>query len=112
MRKMLLLSAMLVLCAVLAFAQSREVTGTVTDPSGQPIPGASIRIKGAKGGTSADQNGSFKLTITGKGSLIITAAGYTPQELSIGEESSFSVRMSPDGRALSEVVVTALGISR
>ena len=112
MRKALMLSAMLVLCAILAFSQSKEVTGTITSPSGQPIPGASIKIKGARSGTSAGQNGEFKITVPPGTTLIITAVGYEPQEVNIGGRTSLSISMNQDNKALSEVVVTALGISR
>ena len=107
-----MLSAMLVLYSVLAIAQSKEVTGTVTDASGQPIPGASIKIKGARTGTSADQNGAFHLTIPAKGTLIISATGFETKEISAGDRTSFSIQLGQDTRSLSEVVVTALGITR
>lgn len=112
MRKALMLSAMLVLCAILAFSQSKEVTGTITSPSGQPIPGASIKIKGARSGTSAGQNGEFKITVPPGATLIVTAVGYEPQEVNIGGRTSLSISMNQDNKALSEVVVTALGITR
>jgi TonB-linked SusC/RagA family outer membrane protein len=112
MRKALMLSAMLVLCAILAFSQSKEVTGTITSSSGQPIPGASIKIKGARTGTSAGPNGEFKLTVAPGTTLVVTAVGYEPQEINIGGRTSLSISMNQDNKALSEVVVTALGISR
>jgi len=107
-----MLSAMLVLCAILAFSQSKEVTGTITSSSGTPIPGASIKIKGARSGTSAGQNGEFKITVPPGTTLLITAVGYEPQEVNIGSRTSLSISMNQDNKALSEVVVTALGISR
>ena len=112
MRKSLMLSAMLVLCSVLAYAQSRVVTGTVTDPTGQPIPGASIRVKGARTGTSADQNGTFRLNVSSKVSLMVSATGYALKEVSLGESNSLVIQLTQDNKSLSEVVVTALGISR
>lgn len=112
MRKFLMLSAMLILYSVLTFAQVREVTGTVTSATGQPIPLATIKVKGAKAGTSADQNGAFKIKVGPNATLVVSAIGYEIQEISTGTRSSLSIQMSQDNKSMSEVVVTALGISR
>ena len=55
------------------FAQTTEVTGRVTDPSGSPIPNVSVRIKGVRGGTSADANGVFKIRVAPSAVLISAA---------------------------------------
>ncbi len=112
MRKFLMLSALLILYSVLTFAQSREVTGTVTNAVGQPIPLATIKIKGARSGTSADQSGAFTIRITPGTTLVVSAIGYEPKEISAGDRTSFSIQLSQDNKSLSEVVVTALGIAR
>jgi hypothetical protein len=57
MRRILSLFTMLMLCGVFAFAQTRVVTGRVADKEGNPIPFASVKIKGAKTGVAADANG-------------------------------------------------------
>jgi len=90
------------------FAQT-EVTGKVTDPSGSPIPNASIRIKGVKSGTSADANGVFKLKAPSNGVLIISGVGYETTEIPINNRTSLIVSIRSANSALSEVVVTALG---
>jgi len=54
MRRFLTLFTVLMFSVLLSFAQSRVVTGTVTDDKGNPIPGASVRVKGSKTGTAAD----------------------------------------------------------
>ncbi|WP_431215246.1 carboxypeptidase-like regulatory domain-containing protein [Puia sp. P3] len=59
MRKLLTLSLALVFCASTVLAQTRSITGKVTDEKGEPIPFASILIKGHRQGVSADQNGNF-----------------------------------------------------
>ncbi len=58
MRRFLSLFTMLMLCGVLAFAQSRVVTGKVTDIDGNPVSFASVKIKGSSTGVSADANGA------------------------------------------------------
>jgi len=94
------------------FGQTSEVTGRVTDPSGSPIPNATIRIKGVKGGTSADANGSFKIRVAGNATLIVSAVGYEQTEIPVDHRSEVTLLLRPNNLALSEVVVTALGVKR
>ncbi|HEX3933433.1 MAG TPA: TonB-dependent receptor plug domain-containing protein, partial [Puia sp.] len=112
MKKLLMLSAMLILFSAQTFAQIREVTGKVTDPAGQPVPLATIRVKGSTTATSADQSGVFKIKAPPKATLIITAVGFATLEVSTADRTSLSIQLGQDNRSLSEVVVTALGISR
>lgn len=91
------------------FAQTTEVTGKVTDPTGSPIPNASIRIKGVRGGTSADINGVFKIKVPGNATLIISGVGYEPAEIAVNNRSTLTLSLRSANSALSEVVVTALG---
>ncbi|HVU54724.1 MAG TPA: SusC/RagA family TonB-linked outer membrane protein [Puia sp.] len=93
------------------FAQTTELTGTVTDASGSPIPQATIRIKGKNTGTSADMNGNFKISVAAKAVLIITAVGYESKEVATGKTNSLIVQLSQDTRSLSEVVVTGIGVA-
>ena len=90
-------------------AQTTEVTGKVTDPSGSPIPNVSIRIKGVRSGTSADANGVFRLKVSPNAVLIISGVGYEATEVAVNGRSSLSLSLRPGTSALSEVVVTALG---
>jgi len=94
------------------FAQTKEVTGKVTDPAGAGIPSATIRIKGLKRGTSADANGAFKINTPLNAVLIISGVGFDPVEISVADRSTITIALKPNNSALSEVVVTALGIKR
>lgn len=107
-----MLITMLVCCSVLVFAQTREVTGTVTDANGLPVPGATIAVRGVRGGTSTDANGKFTIHISGNGQLIISGVGFETQELKVGASSNVTISLKQGGSNLSEVVVTALGIRR
>src|SRR5882757_8757935 len=112
MRQLLLLLCILVLCGPL-LAQNRTVTGKISDPSGKPIAGASIIIKGSRAGTSSQTDGTFSLSVPEKSkTLVISAVGWTAQEIEIGDRTSISVSMLSKDNTLSEVVVTSLGIVR
>jgi TonB-linked SusC/RagA family outer membrane protein len=90
-------------------AQTTEVTGKVTDPSGSPIPNASVRVKGVRGGTSADANGMFKIRVAPNAVLIVSGVGFEAAEIAVSGRTSLTLSLKSGNSALSEVVVTALG---
>ena len=59
-----------------AFAQSKSITGTVTETTGEPLLGATIMVEGTTNGTSTDFNGSFSLTVNQGDKLEISYIGY------------------------------------
>lgn len=103
---------MLMLSGVLAFAQNRVVTGTVTDNNGNSIPGATVRVKGARAGTAADANGNFSLSVPSNATIVISGVGLTQQEIAVGNQSTVNVTMVRSGTELTGVVVTGFGIRR
>ena len=105
----------LLLCIVLpslVFAQSRQITGVITNETGQAVSSASVLQKGTSNGVSANEQGLFSITVTGNNAiLVITSAGYRPHELTLGSATNYTVSLTTSGQ-LDEVVVTALGITR
>ena len=93
-------------------AQS-TVTGKITDPNGQPIPGATIKIKNAKAGTIAGSNGTFTINAAGSATLVVSAVGYETMEISVANQPNVSVSLKlSNNSSLNEVVVTAYGVKR
>ena len=90
-----------------------EVSGKITDPTGGPIPNATIRIKSAKStsGTSADANGAFTLKVKPGAELIISAIGYESREVKVGSSPTLMIALNTDSKSLSEVVVTGTGVA-
>ncbi|MGD1890960.1 MAG: carboxypeptidase-like regulatory domain-containing protein, partial [Cyclobacteriaceae bacterium] len=89
------------------------VNGTVVDDQSEPIPGVNVLEKGTTNGTITDVEGKFNLNVEGESSvLVFSSIGYVTQELPVGNTANFSITLETDTRQLSEVVVTALGISR
>jgi TonB-linked SusC/RagA family outer membrane protein len=93
-------------------AQTKEITGKIADPQGNPVTGATVKIKGASGGTSAGPDGSFRINAPANATLVISSIGFETLEVPVGESSSLNVQMKQANGQLSEVVVTALGIRR
>jgi TonB-linked SusC/RagA family outer membrane protein len=110
----LVLSVWLTALAGQAMAQERVVTGRVTNAEDtQPIPGASIAIKGTTRGTTADGDGKFRIVLSASdNTLIVSFVGMNRQEINIGNQSVINVQLQPDSRQLTEVVVTALGVQK
>lgn len=91
------------------------IRGRVIDQAtGRPLSGASVTIKGKRGGASTNEDGWFSLTIpSDKTVLIISSIGYTTVEQAIdGASPNIIISMTQDQKGMGEVVVTALGIQR
>lgn len=112
--KRLLLVFTCLLSVLFAVAQTRTVTGLVKDEKGDPVAAASVRAKGARSGTTTKGDGTFSLTIPQNAqTLVISSVGYTEQEVSLTPALNYDVTLVKSaGQELSEVVVTAQGISR
>lgn len=112
MRKLLLLMCMC-FCIVQSHAQSRTVTGKVTDENGLPVDGASIQVKGSATGTAAGVQGDFSITAKPGDYLVISAINFEKQEIRVGAQTHFSVKLKRIEGTMDEVVVTtALGVKR
>ncbi|MEJ2881273.1 SusC/RagA family TonB-linked outer membrane protein [Pedobacter sp. GR22-6] len=94
-----------------AYAQ-KTVTGTVTEKSGQPIPGVSVMEKGTKNGTSTGADGKYSLSVKPGAVLTFSSIGLATKEITVGESGAINVSLEDDANQLGEVVVTALGIKR
>jgi TonB-linked SusC/RagA family outer membrane protein len=106
MRRILSLFTMLILCSVLAFAQSRVVTGKVIDKNGREVPFASVKIKGTTVGTFADASGQYQLKVKTGDVLLITSQGYKSEETDVENQTSLTTTLESTGD-IKEVVVTS-----
>jgi hypothetical protein len=96
-------------------AQTIVITGTVTSSvQGEgAIPGVTVTVKGTTIGAITDVNGKFSVTAPQNATtLVLSYIGMKKQEIEIGSRKVINVTMEPEILGLSEVVVTALGISR
>jgi TonB-linked SusC/RagA family outer membrane protein len=111
MRKFLSILSMLMLFSILTFAQQKTLSGKVTDAQGQPVPFASIHVKGSRGGVSADADGNFSIKVGPGVTIIVTGVGIAPKEVPVGDQTTLVIEVSRKG-SLDEVVVTALGVTK
>lgn len=96
-----------------AMAQNVEISGKVVDDKGNGIAGVSVQEKNSRRGTTTDANGLFKIAVKPGSTLILSSVGFDRKQVVVDKNStSLSVAMTTTNQALSEVVVTALGIKR
>src|SRR6187402_1780930 len=108
MRKLVLIVPCLLFLLTGLFAQNTTVTGKVTDASGNPLPRASIKEKGTKNGTIANDLGIFSITVPPGAKLLISATGQEVKAV-----NDLTVQLAFATGELTEVVVTtALGVKR
>jgi len=114
MKKLTVFLAFALLFIVQAFAQSpRTVTGKVTDDKGTPLSGVTISAVGVNKNALSDNNGSFSIQVTEKvKSLKITYVGFDAKEVSITGVSTVTVSLSPEDKALNDVVVVGYGTQK
>ncbi|GAB3645759.1 TonB-dependent receptor [Echinicola sediminis] len=92
---------------------AKEVTGTVIDESGEPLPGVSILEKGTTNGTVTDLDGKFRINVNSDQSvLVFSFIGMATQEVLVGSQSDIGVTLVSDSEALDEVVVVGYGIQK
>lgn len=110
MRKFLLLMCGLALFTMQVLAQSRTVSGKITNEQGVPIPNASVIIKGTTVGTTTNADGAFSLSVPANvQSLVISSIGYSDREFSIRNQSTITVSLNNNQQSMNEVVVVAYG---
>ena len=114
MRKSFFLSWLIILFALpfSVFAQTRTITGKITNQNNDPIPRATVQVKGSTNAVTANDDGVFIIQLSDRNAvLVISSADYTSREVKVGDRSVMNFQLQSSGE-LSEVVVTALGITR
>ena len=93
--------------------EKKKVVGVVKDENGEPVIGATIRLKDTQGGAVTDIDGRFTLMAEEGAELEISYIGYTTKTVRIGKADKYDISLSMgSAKELNEVVVTALGIKR
>ena len=105
----LILTSLFVLFGVVAFAQ-QSISGTVTDESGVPLPGATVVVEGTSNAAITDFDGNYTLNATLGDVLVASYVGYNSNTLTASSETiNFTLTQSTE---LDEVIITAQGIAR
>lgn len=94
--------------------QTVTIKGKVTGvSSGEPVPGATVLVKGTTNGTSTDENGNFKLEIpNANGIIIVSSVGYLSEEIEVAGRTNLEIKLVEDIQKLEEVVVVGYGTQK
>ncbi|MDD6552908.1 MAG: TonB-dependent receptor [Prevotellaceae bacterium] len=94
-------------------AQTIQVSGVVVDDQGEPLVGATIKIKGQQGGTVTDLDGKFQLSAPANGVLVISYVGYKDREVAIRNRAIIDqIQLEADNHVLDQVVVVGYGTQK
>ncbi|MEO0333406.1 MAG: carboxypeptidase-like regulatory domain-containing protein, partial [Bacteroidota bacterium] len=91
----------------------RQISGVVVDEENNPLPGATVLVKGTTVGTITDMNGTYNISAPDDATtLIFSFVGYLQEEVPINNQSRINVTLLPDVQSLSEVVVVGFGTQK
>lgn len=83
----------LLLASASAFAQTKTVTGTVTDAANEPLIGASVLVQGTSTGTITDMDGKYSISVTPEDVLAFSYVGMTSQTIKVGAQNVINVTL-------------------
>lgn len=109
MKKNILLLMLCLFSSIGVVAQTKSISGLVTDATGEPIIGASVIEVGTTNGTITDLDGKFTLNMNPNGKIKISYVGYQMQTIELKGKTSVRVQLKEDSEMLDEVVVTGYG---
>lgn len=108
-----LLVALMAVVSMTALAQSKTVTGKVTDVDGEPMIGVTVMVKGTTNGTSTDFDGAYTLkNVAESASLVFSYVGCISQEVKVAGKSVINVVMKDDAAMLDDLVVVGYGTQK
>jgi TonB-linked SusC/RagA family outer membrane protein len=93
----------------LCIAQNVRVTGLITDKSGGPIAGVSVKVKNGRQAVSSGTDGKFSIEVQANATLVVSFVGFTTQEVQVNNSSTIRVTLLEEARNLSDVVVIGYG---
>jgi len=108
----LIKTAIILLTACAAFAQT-AIKGSVKDStSNESIPGVTVKVKGTQTVAATDANGNFSITVPASATLVFSYIGYKTREVDITNQTTVNIRLAQTAGQLKDVVVTAMNQSK
>ncbi|MDR0429578.1 MAG: TonB-dependent receptor [Tannerellaceae bacterium] len=89
-----------------------RISGTVTDADGEPIIGANVVERGTTNGNITDVDGKFEMEVQRGAVLVVSYIGYSPHNVTVGNQRTLNIRLSENTQALDEVVVVGYGTQK
>ena len=111
-RKIVLSIVALLAVGFAAYAQTRQVSGTVKDEAGNAIVGASVVVDGTVNGATTAADGSFKISAPANATLTVSFIGYEDQSVNIAGKTQLAIVMNENAESIDDVVVMGYGSGR
>lgn len=105
------LSVALGLCLAV-LAQQIQVTGTVKDPAGNPVVGATILIEGTTSGTTTNADGGYSISASPNATLLVSFIGFQSQQIAVAGKTRIDILLKEDSQAIDDVIVVAFGTAK
>ena len=105
------LSVALGLCLAV-LAQQIQVTGTVKDPAGNPVAGATILIEGTTSGTTTNADGGYSISASPNATLLVSFIGFQSQQIAVAGKTRIDISLKEDSQAIDDVIVVAFGTAK
>lgn len=109
LRHVLILLGLVMFCGLSVWAQEKNITGLVTDKSGEAIPGVSVVEKGTTNGTITDIDGNYNITVSDAVTVVFSFIGMKTQEIVVGNQTIVDIVMVDETIGMDEVVVVGYG---
>ena len=106
----IILTLILTLSVQISFAQDKVIKGTITDKSGEPLPGANIKVQGSNTGAASDFDGNYIIKAKTGDVLVFTYIGYKTVTKKVGTSGTINVTLQEGGEVLKTVTINALGV--
>jgi len=114
MKKKLLLIISCLLCICLSVSAQVSVSGKVTDANGTPLEGVTVAVLGTSVGTITGGNGMFSINEvpSTQSVLVFSFIGFATQEIIVGDQKTFNIKLAPSQAAMDTLVMVGYGIAR
>lgn len=111
-RSLLFLTCLLLVSITNIYAQTKTITGTITDSMDEPLIGVTVQVKGTTNGTLTDIDGKYSISVQDGNVLEFTFIGMAPQQVTVGSQSVVNIVMQDDAKMLTETIVIGYGSAK
>ncbi len=110
--KLLFFCFSFILFSATSWSQELNVSGTIVDESGLPLPGVSVLLKGSSQGSISDMDGNYTIRVASNGTLVFSYLGYNSVEQAVNGRTKIDVSFKASSQVLDEIVVVGYGTQK